>query len=257
MIKITAMGLLGEIAGSVLSGMSNIGSSIMANTQQEKQNKANLELAKYQFDQNKLMWDEQNRYNTPKMQMERFKAAGLNPNLIYGQGSSGNATQSVKYEAPTLQKSKVFPDLNVLSPYLDVKLKKAQIDNVNKQTEYLDNKNINEGLESALKNLLLNKNNIELRYLDSYLGGRSNIQFLQGQKLLGEGQLLKYNTDYRKKEVDAFSQLNLMRLGTLAQQMEATKQRTELTKKEIGAYDLGLIGKYAPGIMNAVRGIFK
>lgn len=37
-------------------------------------------------------WDRQNAYNAPKAQMERFKEAGLNPNLIYGQGTPGNAS---------------------------------------------------------------------------------------------------------------------------------------------------------------------
>lgn len=32
----------------------------------------------------------QNRYNSPAAQMKRFKDAGLNPNLVYTQGNSGN-----------------------------------------------------------------------------------------------------------------------------------------------------------------------
>lgn len=36
-------------------------------------------------------WKMQNEYNSPQAQMARFKSAGLNPNLIYGQGSSGNS----------------------------------------------------------------------------------------------------------------------------------------------------------------------
>jgi hypothetical protein len=35
----------------------------------------------------------QNAYNTPAKQMERLKAAGLNPALMYGQGNVGNAMQ--------------------------------------------------------------------------------------------------------------------------------------------------------------------
>lgn len=49
--------------------------------------------------QNDLMrenWQMQNEYNTPLAQMQRFKEAGLNPNLIYGQtnmaGSIGTPT---------------------------------------------------------------------------------------------------------------------------------------------------------------------
>lgn len=49
------------------------------------------------------MWHMQNAYNSPEQQMKRFGAAGLNPNLIYGQGSSGNANRAPEYQAPNLQ----------------------------------------------------------------------------------------------------------------------------------------------------------
>lgn len=49
------------------------------------------------------MWHMQNAYNSPAEQMKRFGAAGLNPHLIYGQGSSGNASGTPQYQAPNLQ----------------------------------------------------------------------------------------------------------------------------------------------------------
>lgn len=39
---------------------------------------------------NKSLARFQNAYNTPSAQMQRFRDAGLNPNLVYTQGSSGN-----------------------------------------------------------------------------------------------------------------------------------------------------------------------
>lgn len=51
----------------------------------------NRKQLKDQFKMNKRMFDYQNAYNTPKKQMERLKAAGLNPALMYGQGNTGNA----------------------------------------------------------------------------------------------------------------------------------------------------------------------
>jgi phosphoribosylformylglycinamidine (FGAM) synthase PurS component len=43
------------------------------------------------YKRQKEFWNMQNAYNTPKAQMERLKAAGLNPALMYGQGNVGNA----------------------------------------------------------------------------------------------------------------------------------------------------------------------
>ena len=47
-------------------------------------------------------WHMQNEYNTPKAQMERLKAGGLNPALMYGQGNTGNSAGS-----PTVQKANI------------------------------------------------------------------------------------------------------------------------------------------------------
>lgn len=46
------------------------------------------------------MWNLQNQYNTPSAQMQRFKDAGLNPMLIYQQGSPGNASSAPGTHTP-------------------------------------------------------------------------------------------------------------------------------------------------------------
>lgn len=56
------------------------------------------------------LWREQANYNSPINQMRRLEAAGLNPNLVYGQvADSKMATpptmQAPRYEAPNLQES--------------------------------------------------------------------------------------------------------------------------------------------------------
>lgn len=62
--------------------------------------KAEAELA---YQRSVEMWNMQNLYNTPEAQMNRFKAAGLNPNLIYGQGNAGNAANIPNYQPPSIQ----------------------------------------------------------------------------------------------------------------------------------------------------------
>jgi DNA-binding transcriptional MerR regulator len=46
-------------------------------------------------------WRKQNEYNTPGRQMDRFRRAGLNPNLIYSQGNPGNAAPPPKADTST------------------------------------------------------------------------------------------------------------------------------------------------------------
>lgn len=55
-----------------------------------------------QYDDNIRFWEMQNSYNTPEMQMQRLRAAGLNENLIYGNGASGGQAGPIK--SPEVQK---------------------------------------------------------------------------------------------------------------------------------------------------------
>lgn len=75
-------------ATAVLGGAINAGS-------QANMNKRNRKFQKEMYERQRAdsieFWNMQNTYNSPQAQMERFQAAGLNKNLIYGQGSSGNA----------------------------------------------------------------------------------------------------------------------------------------------------------------------
>lgn len=67
----------------------------------------NKRLAAIQNQYNIDMWKMQADYNSPQAQMQRFKEAGLNPNLIYGQGSNGNMTsapEQVTPQAPDLSR---------------------------------------------------------------------------------------------------------------------------------------------------------
>jgi len=114
-----ALGPGGQIA---LQGGVDIASGVVGNLFQKRnirlQKDANLELANYAYDKDLEQWHLQNQYNTPQAQMTRFKQAGLNPNLIYGQGNAGNASASPKMTPVTqsLHTTKM-PKLNILGMY--------------------------------------------------------------------------------------------------------------------------------------------
>lgn len=74
---------------------------------QALQYRYNKKLAEQQNQYNLDMWNLQNEYNSPSAQMRRFQDAGLNPNLIYGQGTNGNAStapQMVTPQVPAIDK---------------------------------------------------------------------------------------------------------------------------------------------------------
>ncbi len=61
----------------------------------------NKKQQKKQNEYNTWLWGQQNAYNTPAAQMERLKEAGLNPMLVYGNGSVvGNTASSAHASGP-------------------------------------------------------------------------------------------------------------------------------------------------------------
>lgn len=92
------------------------------------------------------MWNRQNQFNSPEAQMQRFKDAGLNPNLIYGQGNPGNAQglTSDKVQADRLSANSygqynrakienVMRGVKIFSEFQNLKKDQAQIDLLNQQ----------------------------------------------------------------------------------------------------------------------------
>ena len=98
------------------------------------QHKANKNLAQYSFDKNVDMWRMQNEYNSPKNQMSRFTDAGLNPNLMYGKGTPGNATTLPQYQGLPSSGEVYGQSIAGLQGMQQMDLTKQQI-----ESTYLDN----------------------------------------------------------------------------------------------------------------------
>lgn len=85
-------------------------------------------------------WHMQNAYNSPEAQMERLKAAGLNPNLVYGNGADAQSSSAVRSsssqswnpQAPQIDLS------GTVSGFLDVKVRQAQLDNLAAQRQLME-----------------------------------------------------------------------------------------------------------------------
>lgn len=90
------MGFFKEYGGALLGGaMSGVG-ALFGNRQRKK-------MSDYALEQSKKMFDYQNAYNTPKAQMDRLRKAGLNPALMYQQGTTGNAVGAPQMKAPEVE----------------------------------------------------------------------------------------------------------------------------------------------------------
>lgn len=142
----------GLVAG--LQAGAQAGSSLIGLIGQRAQNKANKRLAEYSYKMDLAQWNRENEYNTPAQQMARLKAAGLNPNLVYGSGQAvTESASSPSFNAPEykLDTGNLVPEpMPVLGAYQDVMMKRAQIDNVNSQTLNNQTENTNKLLEQEI-----------------------------------------------------------------------------------------------------------
>lgn len=127
-IAMQALPMVGEIATSIAQGTVN-----------RKQRKWNEKMYKMQRADNLSDWHMQNSYNHPSSQMARLREANLNPNLIYGDGANSPAakvnTTDVKSWNP---QSPTFNGAALSAQYFNTKLQEAQIDNVRKTNDVLE-----------------------------------------------------------------------------------------------------------------------
>lgn len=162
------MSIVGGIISGVGSLLGGLGSSAMNNKAVQDTNKANMEIAKYQaqwqqqenekaYQRSLNMWNLQNEYNSPTQQMARIRAAGLNPNLVYGNGVTGNSAGSTpqyepaKFNAPAMQAYRGW-NLGIsdaISQFLAYRTAKAQVDNMEAQNSLIRQQAATEATKQA------------------------------------------------------------------------------------------------------------
>lgn len=171
------LGFLGSVIGSGINYFTQKNAAESSERAVAMQNLGNMYLAKYQNDRNLQLWNMQNEYNAPIQQMARLKEAGLNPNLVYGNGSAVNVanapapTQVPHIGAYTNYAPYASGMASSINSVFDNLLKIANIRKTNQETsnlnEYQNNMKLqgsNLRIEMALKNMTLAKTRLERKY---------------------------------------------------------------------------------------------
>ena len=142
--------LIGSAIGA-LANNANTQNAIIANKQSQQENREyNLNLAKMQNRWNLEQWQREADYNSPAAYRARLKAAGMNPDLAYGnvQGvapaSAGMTSGQPSQPVDNSLLAQKMTALNVASAALDNRLKSAQVKNLEEDAK---NKNLDNRLK--------------------------------------------------------------------------------------------------------------
>lgn len=147
--------------------------------------------------QQQALINQMNEYNTPVNQMQRFKDAGLNPNLMAGQISAGNQSSSGEPHAMQLH------PIDALTAVSNVNLQAAQADEIRERAIAQRNTNSLFAYDSVLKALSIDE-------LQSRINKQiKDLEMMESQKKLNEAQTQSLNElrQYEVKLKDAQAEL--------------------------------------------------
>lgn len=177
----------------------------------EKNRQYNLQLAKMQNQWNVDQWNRENEYNSPAQQMARYKAAGLNPDLIYGQSNtSSQLSGSLTSGAPSSPQDmspmarKVSPLAGAFGSIAQSRLLDAQIRNIDADTEKKKNEATGQGYQNEiLKSDAAFREAINQGTLDL---GNMQIKGIEANVLKTDAETEKIRNEISllKKEIDSF-----------------------------------------------------
>lgn len=183
-------------------------------------------------------WNMQNEYNSPQAQMQRLKDAGLNPNLVYGNGATAMSSQqprqsdmkSVHAEAANSQ------GLPSIMGFYDAQVKQAQTNNLQAQLDILREQ----------KELIAAKTTAELLGIKTKefdLGVKSDLRSTtietakaQLQKIGAETGKIKMDTQFtfdENQRQQIMNERNVMNATIKATQMLLENQRIKASTDQI------------------------
>lgn len=191
-------------------------------------------------------WMMQQEYNSPKNQMARFKEAGLNPNLIYGQTNEAPAVRSSEYHVSNRESPKwQSPDIaSGIMSYQDITTKQAQTDNIKAMTDIAKQDLVNKALSGyslALDNVIKSEDaRIKPGLADSQLQAAK----LSVDKASKELEIMEQSKQIalRDEQRRAASNAQSIREGyARIRQMEIQNAKTTAEKNKIEAEMKGIL----------------
>ena len=267
------LALAGKAIGSAFAAK-NIGTTIAAANAgaqlltNRAQKRSNLEMYNTQRQDALADWNRQNQYNSPQAQMARFKEAGLNPHLIYGQMTTAQPIKTPEAKAPNYVAPQADPqDFNVLGRQYSLDAARLQNENMEKTGKLIEAQTLKANSETDWKNVYTNF----FRETDPYRREGMNIsnllkgsQYRQSEERITsiqkERQLIlpKINNliagtqlSQQKKAESAQQIANMITAQKLLGQKIITAEQENAFMKKIQA--MGIVGQTAASILRLFK----
>lgn len=203
-------------------------------------------------------WERQNAYNSPAAQMERLKAAGLNPNLVYGSGSAIQPSAAVR--ASSTGSYRAQPTENTLGNVMlqvfqimktQAETAKIQADKDNKQAAFpgiVSDSDVKAHTIGDRIDQVHNENVLKQTIQQTELMKQGKIQadtaYTIAQNIRADmlaGQTVKESTQRIAKMISDMD-INSARKAVLLQTVNNLQQDEELKKYENSLHDVFLNG---------------
>lgn len=224
----------GAVAGAAITTAGNYAITAASN---RRQYKFQTQAMDKQLLQNKQLWDYQNAYNTPAAQMGRLRAAGLNPNLIYGQGAGGmNAGPIQGADVPVRQVAK--PEVgNSMLAYLSARQMDAQYEATRATTEAMRTRTLWTEIQSALSSTKLIMETARSKKASSLASSEDLMKRFIAQR----SKQLLYNEQSKGNLLDQLYEVRKSNLTGLNLDNEFKVNRNDLAKLGLYSSDNPLV----------------
>jgi hypothetical protein len=242
----------------------NAGAQLLTNRAQKR---TNLEMYDRQRADALADWNRQNQYNAPEAQMKRFKEAGLNPHLIYGQMTTAQPIKTPDAKSPNYVAPQADPqDFNVLGRQYSLETQRLQNENLEKTNQLIQANILKANSETDWKNInttfakdsFQNRQDILRIKVDRDLEEAFNAQlkgdilFAQKKKVYSEIDNIVANTslsEARKAEIAAKVKNLAVTYDILGYKKLSAEQEAAFMKK---IQALGVAGQTGAAILRAL-----
>lgn len=236
------------LAGATLAG--GAANSISTARQNRKSREFSQQQYTQQRDDNIRLWRMQNDYNSPSSQMQRFRNAGINPNLIYGGSTSGAAGNASGLSAPSASTPQFEPNrlgeslqdaagVGINSVY-DLRRKGLENDNLRAQNNVIVQDSVLRAAQTA-------KVMADTKTSKFDLGLKSELRAVSAEAMRENLRQMKQKTtidgidsDRRGARLSMDFDLNREKLNQIRAQTKDTKAGTRLKELEEQLQQLGL-----------------